>query len=39
MRSEGKPSVAPESDKRPALVIQATADEFADVSEGVEDLV
>ncbi len=38
-QSEGKPSVAPESDKRPALVIQATADEFADVSEGVEDLV
>jgi hypothetical protein len=38
-QSEGKPSVAPEADKRPALVIQATADEFADVSEGVEDLV
>lgn len=38
-RSAGSPSVAPESDKRPALVIQATADEFADVSEGVEDLV
>lgn len=38
-RSAGAPSVAPESDKRPALVIQATADEFADVSEGVEDLV
>lgn len=38
-QNEGKPSVAPESDKRPALVIQATADEFADVSEGVEDLV
>ena len=38
-QSEGKPSVAPESDKRPALVIQATADEFADVSESVEDLV
>lgn len=38
-QSEGKPSVAPESDKRPALVIQATADEFADVTENVEDLV
>ena len=38
-QSEGKPSVAPATDKRPALVIQATADEFADVSEGVEDLV
>lgn len=38
-QSEGKPSVAPESDKRPALVIQATADEFADVTESVEDLV
>lgn len=38
-QSEGKPSVAPESDKRPALVVQATADEFADVSTPVEDLV
>lgn len=38
-QSEGKPSVAPESDKRPALVIQAAADEFADVTESVEDLV
>lgn len=38
-QSEGKPSVAPESDKRPALVIQATADEFADVTASVEDLV
>lgn len=38
-QSEGKPSVAPEADKRPALVIQATADEFADVTETVEDLV
>jgi len=36
---DGKPSVAPESDKRPALVIQASADEFADVTESVEDLV
>ncbi len=38
-QSEGKPSVAPASDKRPALVIQATADEFADVTDSVEDLV
>jgi hypothetical protein len=38
-QSEGKPSVAPESDKRPALVIQATAAEFADVSESTEGLV
>jgi len=38
-QSEGRPSVAPASDKRPALVIQATADEFADTSEDVGDLV
>ena len=31
-QSDGKPSVAPESDKRPPLAIQATADEFSDVS-------
>ena len=37
-QSEGKPSVAPESDKRPALVVQATADEFTDEAE-TEDLV
>jgi hypothetical protein len=37
-QSEGKPSVAPESDKRPAFATQAAADEFADVSEGVEGL-
>lgn len=36
---EGSPSVAPESDKRPALAIQATADDFADVTDSVEDLV
>lgn len=29
-QSEGSPSVAPESDKRPALVVRATADEFID---------
>lgn len=38
-QSEGKPSVAPESDKRPALVIQAAADEFSNVTEEVADLV
>lgn len=38
-QSEGKPSVAPESDKRPALVIQASVDEFADVSQTADNLV
>ncbi len=38
-QSEGKPSVAPAADKRPALVIQATADEFSDMTASVEDLV
>jgi len=38
-QNEGKPSVAPATDKRPALVIQATADEFSNVAETVEDLV
>lgn len=38
-QSEGKPSVAPATDKRPALVIQATADEFGDVTNEVSDLV
>lgn len=32
-QSEGKPSVAPASDKRPALVVQATADEFDTVGD------
>lgn len=31
-RSEGKPSVAPASDKRPALVIEPTADDFDSVA-------
>lgn len=31
-RSEGQPSVAPESDKRPALVLHAADADFADVS-------
>jgi hypothetical protein len=30
-RKDGQPSVAPESDKRPALVLGATADDFADL--------
>ncbi len=38
-QAEGKPSVAPESDKRPALVTQASADEFENVAETAEDLV
>jgi hypothetical protein len=37
-QSEGSPSVAPESDKRPALVIKPVAEEFEDLTEG-EDLV
>lgn len=32
VQSEGKPSVAPESDKRPALTISATADDFETLS-------
>lgn len=36
---DGKPSVAPETDKRPALVLQASADEFEDVTETADDLV
>jgi hypothetical protein len=31
-QSDGKPSVAPESDKRPALVMSAVADDFSDVT-------
>lgn len=38
-QSEGKPSVAPATDKRPALVIQASADDFANVADEVSDLV
>lgn len=36
---DGKPSVAPEADKRPALVVQATVDEFSDETEAAEGLV
>lgn len=39
-QAEGKPSVAPESDKRPALVLNAVADDFENVStEPACDLV
>ncbi|KAA3649815.1 MAG: DUF2800 domain-containing protein [Proteobacteria bacterium] len=38
-QSDGSPSVAPESDKRPALVMQAAVDEFADETDTVADLV
>jgi hypothetical protein len=31
-QSDGKPSVAPATDKRPAIVVQATADEFDNVT-------
>ena len=37
-QSEGKPTVVPESDRRPAIVIKPTIDEFADIS-GAEELV
>jgi hypothetical protein len=33
-QTEGKPSVAPASDKRPALVLTAVEDEFNDLTEG-----
>lgn len=39
VQNDGKPSVAPASDKRPALVIQATADEFSNVAQTAEGLV
>ena len=38
-QTDGKPSVAPESDKRAALVITATEDEFEDVTDDASDLV
>jgi uncharacterized protein CbrC (UPF0167 family) len=37
-QSQGKPSVAPASDKRPALTVAATADDFAVIEDG-PDLV
>jgi len=38
-QGEGKPSVAPMSDKRPAITIAAVADEFQPIAEGAGDLV
>ena len=38
-RADGKPSVAPESDKRPAICVKPVADDFDVVEESVEDLV
>lgn len=38
VQPDGKPTIAPESDKRPALVTSKTADEF-DVVGGADDLV
>lgn len=35
-QADGKPSVAPESDKRPALVMSAVADDFTDVTASPE---
>lgn len=37
-RSEGKPSVAPETDKRPALILPTVSEDFDDETTG-EDLV
>lgn len=33
-QSQGKPSVAPDSDKRPAITVAATADDFAVIDDG-----
>ena len=33
-QADGAPSVAPDADKRPALAVSATADEFQDETEG-----
>lgn len=38
-QSEGKPSVAPASDKRPALVVKPVADEFDAVTDDADGLV
>lgn len=38
-QSEGKPSVAPESDNRPALVIKPTADDFDDITGDGDDMI
>lgn len=36
VRADGKPSVAPVSDKRPAITIKPVADDFATVEEGAD---
>jgi hypothetical protein len=38
-QSDGKPSVAPLSDKRPALELKPLAAEFEAISNGAEDLI
>lgn len=38
-QSDGKPSVAPVSDKRPALEVKPVEAEFTAITEGAEDLV
>lgn len=38
-QADGKPTVAPAGDPRPALVIAPVADEFTNVTETVDDLV
>ena len=38
-QSEGKPSVAPESDKRPAITVAAQPDDFEDLGADAGDLV
>lgn len=38
-QADGKPSVAPASDKRPALVVKPVADDFDDVSDDMGDLI
>jgi len=38
-QADGKPSVAPVSDKRPALVVKPVADDFDDVSDDMGDLI
>lgn len=35
-QAQGKPSVAPESDKRPAITVEASADDFAVIEDGSE---
>jgi hypothetical protein len=39
VQGEGKPAVVPIADKRPPLIVSASADDFADLSESVDDLI